>query len=500
MKTVNPINYFLKGKDMKKLRIAIAFFLCCTLFLCETASLAFAEERTAYSNLTSENLIDDAAQSNIPIGTENLAEAQALVDSGACSELIPLPNAFSNRSTTALSREAQGTISSEGTMNMYGIISLGQNQILQAGLECPASSNLDYDLYIGELDADNNVRLVAGSQYTTYIGAGTTKTLDEGTDYINTASDYKDYVVIVHAKKGASTTDPYTVYYSIDVPGQYLEDENDQNAAYPCKVLDLGGFVSGAPLNSPSDVDWYQLNVDVNLAYRWKNISLEITNISTGAICSNDSVELYEHIGNNQLRLMPKTNGLYRFEPQTSTYYIRVSSINRAAFDWHQYKLAVSIKNVAASAQSFTVTKLSTDLDPSGTDYVSWPQGNGYCLRTYGGWFRVDGQLKDGNGNALTDTTGMNVEVTFVNRYWDSHNVQSLARRNEPGTIDNNGAFHVTLTNMPSPSGEQFRYYNSASKLTHKYDLADVTVTVTDTKTGAVLESKFSVYHHHSAS
>ncbi|MBD5558749.1 MAG: hypothetical protein HDQ87_04455 [Clostridia bacterium] len=485
---------------MKKFRATIAFLLCCTLFLYGTTSLVFAAEITTTSHLSKANLIDNIAHNDMSISTEDLSEAQALIDRGACSALLPFSDIVSNRSTTALSKETQGTISSEGTMNMYGIISLGPNQILQAGLECPASSNLDYDLYLGELDSDNNVTLVAGSQYTTYIGTGMTKTLDEGADYINTASTYKDYVVIVHAKKGASATDPYTVYYSIDIPGQYLSGENDQNAAYPCNTLNIGDFASGAPLNSPSDVDWYQLNVDVNLAYRWKDISLEITDISTGAICSNDSVELYEHIGNNQLRLMPKINGLYRFEPQTGTYYIRVSSINRAAFDWHQYKLAVSIKNVAASAQSFTITKLSTDLDTSGTDYVPWPQGNGYCLRTYGGWFRVDGQLKDGNGNALTDTTGMNVKVTFINRYWDSHNVPSLARKEGQGTINNNGAFQVTLNNMPSPSGEQFQYYNSASKLTHKYDLADVTVTVTDTKTGAVLETKFTVYHHHSAS
>ena len=80
---------------MKKFRATIAFLLCCTLFLYGTTSLVFAAEITTTSHLSKANLIDNIAHNDMSISTEDLSEAQALIDRGACSALLPFSDIVS---------------------------------------------------------------------------------------------------------------------------------------------------------------------------------------------------------------------------------------------------------------------------------------------------------------------------------------------------------------------------------------------------------------------
>lgn len=390
-------------------------------------------------------------------------------------DMVANPN---TRAYNAYYQSLTGAIATEGTIQPYGVIVLAPNQILQVGLECPKHEDMDYDLYIAEVtDAGTVGNILAGSMYATHIKGDMTKTLDEGIDYINTSTVNKRYAILVHAKKGGGEMFPYTLYYSIDAQGNYNPNENDQNAATPMATLPFGYLINNVALNSPADVDWIAIDNTLGNAYNYAKIDLQIVDNATDQAITTDNIELYKHIGNNQMELVQQeADGYYRFNPSpsnTGQYFIRIAPKDRDNMDWHQYKISIDVKYLDQKPNTLTY-KLSTGKDPSGTNYVFWPEyGNAYCLNTTS-WFQVEGEIKDVFGDPVNVTS--TASVKFVNFYWrDIGKNETLARRNAETTVTNNSKFVIRMNNFPSPAG-YYSYYNSGSRLTHYYDLAQVTI------------------------
>ena len=420
------------------------------------------------------------------------AAVQNLVDSSSYEEMNMVVNPNLRSSYNAFYGSETDSIATEGTIQPYGVFKLAPNQILQAGLVCPDNVSMDYDLYIAAVNADNTVGdILTASQYTTNIDNTTPKTLDEGTDYINTTSQTQSYCILVHAKTGGSTMFPYTLYYSIDAPGNYNSGESDQNAATPCGTMSPGQNVSNVILNSPADVDWFAININIGTAYNWADIGFTLTDPSTGATISTDSVELYNHIGNNKMSLIPKNGNSYRFTPRNAQYYLKITAKDRNNFDWHTYKLSANVTATQAKPATIEITKLSTDQDRDGNNYVDYPQlGNAYIVFTKGayGWLEVSGIVKDQFGNPCSNAY-MTVDGQFTNLYWANEGKNdSLAYRYDTTVTGSNGAFTLQFNEMPSPSG-RYTYHNPYSGLTHYYDLAQISITAGD------ISGTLDVYH-----
>lgn len=390
-------------------------------------------------------------------------------------DMVVNPN---TRAYNAYYQSLTGAIATEGTIQPYGVIVLAPNQILQVGLECPKHVDMDYDLYIAEVMDDGTVgNILAGSMYATHIEGGMTKTLDEGIDYINTSTTNKRYAILVHAKKGGGEMFPYTLYYSIDAQGNYNPNENDQNAATPMATLPFGYLINNVALNSPADVDWIAIDNSMGNAFEHADIALSITDVTTGAAITTDSVELYKHVGDNKMLLLePRTDGTYRFTPSSNTgeYFIRIAPKDRDNMDWHQYKISVDIAATQTAAANLHLV-YTTPEDPSGTNYVTWPQyGNAYCLNTYT-WFQVEGTVTDAFGDPVPNYG--TASVLFTNFYWrDIGKNENLATASGRNPVNANGKFTIRINDFPSPAG--YYSYRSASGYTHRYDLAQLEVSL----------------------
>ncbi|KKI49979.1 hypothetical protein [Christensenella hongkongensis] len=409
---------------------------------------------------------------------ERISEVQSKVDQGAYEELDQVLNPYLRSGTYGAYYDTiTDSISTEGTIQPYGVMKLGPNQILQAGLECPSNNLLDYDLYIAEVNPDNTVgTILTVSQMATYTDDTTPQTVDEGTDYINTSSETKSYCILVHAKKGSGSLDRYTVYFSIDASGNYNQGEEDQNPASPAGTLKYGNSASGVILNSPADVDWFALDATVGNAYEYADANIKVVDPTTNATLSSDKVTVYQHIGSNRMKVVQPTSGsTYRFTPDTSkaAYYVQVKPANRSNFDWHRYKISFDLVTAKAAATSITITALSTPKDPTGANgFVTWPTlGYAYCIDT-SSWLTVEGTAKDAFGNLCQ--SGTPIKMTFYNQTWIDKANENLGRRVVEDSVGANGGFNITLDECPPAFGA---YSASGSVYRHTYDIVTISVT-----------------------
>lgn len=131
----------------------------------------------------------------------------------------------------------EGYLAAAEDSHVYGL-QIQPGVLLQAQLEQPDVSALDYDLYIFD---STGVNILDGSENYTYINSNG-KTCPEGAGIINTSNAYQTYYIMVRSLAGGSSTSPYTLRYSVSYPFDSNEaDENVMSAK--TFTVNSGGFL-----------------------------------------------------------------------------------------------------------------------------------------------------------------------------------------------------------------------------------------------------------------
>lgn len=245
-------------------------------------------------------------------------------------------------SANSVSTSISGTIEKEGDLR-YTTVTLEKNQIVQTTLKCPTNENLNYDLYLYELNDDGSLgNYIDSSTTETYFNEypdGTRKTLDEGISYINKNDATKHYAIIVLAKKGCSAIDKFTINVSSDIAGSYDQAEPNDSPYHAYTIKE--GTLSGANLNSCNDQDWFVWNVPED----FKTADISVSN--------GYKVELYTANGTSMV--LRNNNGGNSYYVSKGYYYIKVFS-DSSDFKYGNYTLKINPTN-------FNASKLIVDME-----------------------------------------------------------------------------------------------------------------------------------------
>lgn len=271
-------------------------------------------------------------------------------------------NLLGNMTAKSVTQSWTGVLKNEGEFT-YVTATLAPTQILNATLICPKNPNLNYDLFVYEID-DNGylTNLVSASTTGTYFNKyedGITKTVDEGAAFVNKTSKTQNYAVIVSATKGGSASDAFELTLSLDVQGNYDAAEPNDSAYYAYKTTE--GSISGATLHVSNDQDWYM----------W-NATSEFRTAKISATAGYD-VEVYTSDGSNLILTNKNSDGTYPIA--TGINYIKVFN-NSSNFIPSAYTLSIEPWSVLPSSFQLTL-----DGDQGQDSYPEYPQGKGFRFK-----------------------------------------------------------------------------------------------------------------------
>ncbi|WP_339164884.1 hypothetical protein [Siminovitchia sp. FSL W7-1587] len=230
-------------------------------------------------------------------------------------------------------------LTEEGQYKYLYPITVEPGHVLNVQLDSPNSNELDYDLYLYEVNPDNlSMTLVDVSQNRTYLN-GTEGTAPENVGDYNT-SEKKEYAAFVVSEKGSSTDQPFTMHVGINKNSDIYEpDENVRTALkFSIPSIPQGPTkINMRSMDSLVDNDWFSFTVPESKSY--VGIQLTLDSISQQA---GYKVELYRLV-NNQLRKVPMdSSGYVTYENLISgQYYIRVTAIESTQLSQKNYTLSI---------------------------------------------------------------------------------------------------------------------------------------------------------------
>lgn len=235
-------------------------------------------------------------------------------DASSRTETIDV-EAGGNRSQTLQSGSLTGYLSATGAYNLYPI-TLSQGLYIQAKLNAPSSSSLDYDLYI----LNSSGYAVAYSNYVTLIN-GSNGTLAESVGYKPTGAA-ANYYICVASSNGGSTSDPYTLEYSISTV--FDSDEPNENAQQPTSLpVSEAGATKTNTISAPIDNDWYQFTVPSGAHYDKVTLSVESSSETNGC-----TAEIYQNVSTVNAYAMARVGTVGNVAVSAGTYYVRVTGTN----------------------------------------------------------------------------------------------------------------------------------------------------------------------------
>ena len=331
-------------------------------------------------------------------------------------------------------------------------ITVPSGYMMQAQLEQPGNTTIDYDLYI--FDDDDN--LVDASENVTNVVNG--KTLVEDVAVINTSEAEVEYKILVNSFSGGSETEAYTLTYALtDIYDSYETDEQPQRAG-EFVFSGASDSISGRNISSPIDSDWYMLTVPSG----YDEMQLSIFSSSTNVL----AIQAYRNIA---------TDGTYQMTPVSlssgknavtagDVYYLKVcygGTLN--GFDQdsiENYTLSVNFSVKALEPGSISISGFE------GGTYVTY--GYGRLYRVTGSTLTVNGVVKDTEGKVLANAP---VLVGFANPAWEGDSRYGLVTAQ--GVTDSTGKFSITIT-LPPKAGLECYYVNPT---THYYDTCTVIAT-----------------------
>lgn len=356
-----------------------------------------------------------------------------------------LANSFHNRSARSVTEAWTGTLANQGEFT-YVIAPLAPTQIINATLVCPKGANLNYDLFIYDIDANGNLgSVVAASVTSTYLNIypdGTVKTVDEGAAFINNTAQTNNYAVIVSATEGGSATDGFELTISLDVKGNYdVAEPND--SAFNAHAVNKGSS-TGSSLHVANDQDWYNFrgtsdfsnaNISVNAGYK---------------------VEVYAANGTKMVLVSQNPSGTYPIA--IGANYIRVFA-DGVAFTPAAYTLTITPRTYSPAEMQVLLN------GGEGRDFPDYPQGNTYL--------RFKNKLCP--EVTILSASGHPVPDQLVTLYWESgswNEGTGNKSRTVTGYTDAHGKVTLVLETpfLPTSLGKYSFYVGSPILFLHHYD------------------------------
>ncbi len=318
-------------------------------------------------------------------------------------------------------------------ISVYYPVTLPGGCYLQLQLDMPNDANIDYDLYI----TDGNDIILDQAGYSPYIN-GSEGTVSEAVGYMIPSNvsqmSLKMYIV---AALGCSDTQPYTLHYSVSVPGEYDSDEPREQVqeagqlTFPAE----GVMLTGRNIHSPIDNDWYKIVVPSDRSYDKLNLELYTDSVNACGL------EVFTDVGSPYpaLKKMPVYNGVLTVT--AGTYYLRVTNA-AASFDSddiQEYQLLVW---PTLKADGILITGLH---GTEGLDYMVAYPGYAARFRTGRGLVQIIGVVYVELNNVLYGLPGVNVTGQYYNPHWSGLGIPDFANRYAYGVTDAGGAFNVSV-------------------------------------------------------
>lgn len=344
----------------------------------------------------------------------------------------------------------------EGTDSLHQYTAtVPSGYMLQAQLNQPGDSSIDYDLYI----FDTNSNILSFSTCETNVVNGTT--LPEGVGFVNSSDSDMECVIVVNSYMGGSTTNPYTLSYAFTDIHDAMEP--DEQPLFANDFVMDGNYdsISSRNISSPLDCDWYRVVVPSNCDQMQLSLSTASTNSHSVSIYRNSGSD-----GNMKMTPVSSSNGSINVS-EGQEYYLRVyynGSLNGFAQNSiENYTLEINFSEHVLSPGSISISGYS------GGTYVTY--GNGRHYRVTGNTLTVNGVVRDTEGNLLPNAY---VVAAFENPAWagDSRYGTVMAE----GVTNSVGQYSITITLPPSAGFE--RYYVNPS--THYYDTCTLIVLAGD--------------------
>lgn len=260
----------------------------------------------------------------------------------------------------------EGFITEEGQQLFIHPITVHNGEILHIQMDAPNSPNIDYDMYLFEVDSSGYMRLVDISEYTTYIN-GNHGTLSEAVGIVNTSGTTKNYAVFFVSYRGASSTMPFVAHIGINSSRDAFETDERVSRALGFNLPTSIGTISMRSIDTRADNDWFRFVVPENRGYNSINFTLDNASIAAG-----HGLELYT-FENNQARRVNISNA-GNAHVTAGTYFLRVTA-NQGQLIGTNYTIRIELN--FNSADSIKITGLE-----GGTPNVTYQFGPRY--RAYG--------------------------------------------------------------------------------------------------------------------
>lgn len=347
-----------------------------------------------------------------------------------------------------------GALKNQGEFT-YITATLAPAQMINATLVCPKNENLNYDLFIYEMDKNGYLtNIVSSSTTSTYFNTyedGTTKTVDEGTSFVNNTGTTKNYAVIVSAAEGGSATDTFELTVSLSERGSYDTAEPNDSPYYACEARE--SMLDGGSLHVPNDQDWFMWRASSEF------ISAKIANTA------GYNVEVYTAEGNKLILTNKNSDGSYPIA--NGVNYIKVSASNNGtSFRGKAYSLNITPWDVKPYRMFMNLNG-----DEGEKAYVNYPEGRRFRFKN-----RLSPEIfvKSKSGYPVRNHV---VTLTWLSGGWNEHtgNASRVAR----GMTGDDGKVTIVLEKpeLPPALGVNRCYLSGAISFVHYYDIDGVMVT-----------------------
>ncbi len=141
-------------------------------------------------------------------------------------------------------------------------VTLSQGIYIQAQMTQPGRPELDYNLYLTDLDG----YVIVGSEMATLIN-GEDGTLPESIGYISMNPGETSYYLIVMSANGGSASEPFILDYALSNDGDGTEPAGNPMHAIELPFGTNGVGLQGLTLSAPIDNDWFYIDVQEDRNY-----------------------------------------------------------------------------------------------------------------------------------------------------------------------------------------------------------------------------------------
>lgn len=366
------------------------------------------------------------------------------------NELILSPTVETQNSSNGSYGYVTDYLTEEGEEKYVYPLAVEPGEVLHAQLDLPNSAELDYDLYLFEVNPDTlDMTLVDLSLNRTHLN-GTEGTAPESVGIFNKGDSVKEYAVFIVSQVGSSISQPFTLHIGINANEDNFEADENVNWAVNFTLEQIGSTeISLRSMDTLVDNDWYTFTIPSSKNYDTMDFLLDEDSQN-----ANYNIELYQLEDDQLKKVTISSDG--NAEIDSGQYYIRVTAINSTNLTGTNYSL-----NISPNYQADEI-------------YITGFEGGDYATYQFGRYYRIKGNdiltingLAGYNGYVLPDA---DVTVTVINEHW---NPDDLRYKTATTRSDSSGSF---TTNVQTSNSTAYHSYYLSSGFTHYFDYGYVRV------------------------